>query len=361
MPALRQPSRPHTKIWPLLLQALLQGNSEEHRFPQVQMKSILILVLVSILIIPPTIIIIMFESIAFLVALAGSSIGAAWDLKTTEIPDEIPYAMIAIALIIYGAQSLLAWDYWPIIDSVIVGSALFGFGFVMYHLGQWGGGDAKLLSAIGFLLPSLPMPLAESTANISVSSASFLSFYLSLPFPAKYVFNVFLVGAGYMMIYAFVIAARNSNVVTAFKKDMKASSNVFLSASVLLFVVFLLLNYFIYLEFQIPVSMDLILMNSAVILFATVGVFTVWRFARAVENVGFKKKIPVRRLRVGDVLLDSKVWEGIEEKDIRRIKRSGKSYVWIKEGVRFAPAFPFALLFMIYFGDAFLLLFRIFG
>jgi len=323
------------------------------------MKSILILVLVSILIILPTIIIIMFESIAFLVALAGSSIGAAWDLKTTEIPDEIPYAMIAFALTIYGVQSLQAWDYWPIINSIIVGSALFGFGFVMYHLGQWGGGDAKLLSAIGFLLPSLPW--TASAPELSISSASFLSFYLSLPFPAKYVFNVFLVGAGYMMIYAFVIAARNSNVISAFKKDMKASSNVFISASVLLFVVFLLLNYFIYLEFQIPVSMDLILMNSAVILFATVGVFTVWRFARAVENVGFKKKIPVSKLRVGDVLLDSKVWEGIEEKDIRRIKRSGKSYVWIKEGVRFAPAFPFALLFMVYFGDAFLLLFRIFG
>ncbi len=74
-----------------------------------------------------------------------------------------------------------------------------------------------------------------------------------------------------------------------------------------------------------------------------------------------KKRIPVSKLRVGDVLLSSKLWEGITEKELKRIKRSGKRYVRIKEGVRFGPAFPLALLFTIYFGDTILFLIRAMG
>ncbi|MCS7106355.1 MAG: hypothetical protein NZ942_03500, partial [Candidatus Aenigmarchaeota archaeon] len=65
------------------------------------------------------------------------------------------------------------------------------------------------------------------------------------------------------------------------------------------------------------------------------------------------------KLKVGDVLAESKLWEGITQKDLIKIKKSGKKYVVIKEGVRFAPAFPLALLFTLYFGDVFPLIFRL--
>ena len=70
------------------------------------------------------------------------------------------------------------------------------------------------------------------------------------------------------------------------------------------------------------------------------------------EEIGFKKRIPISELKVGDVPVDYKVWEGITEKELKKIKRSGRKYIWIKEGVRFAPAFPLALLFTLFFGDA---------
>ena len=84
---------------------------------------------------------------------------------------------------------------------------------------------------------------------------------------------------------------------------------------------------------------------------ASAGLYILWKFVKAVENVGFKKKIPVSKLRVGDVPDYYKIWEGITEKEIRKIKKSGKKYIWIKEGVRFAPAFPLALLFTLIMGD----------
>jgi hypothetical protein len=89
---------------------------------------------------------------------------------------------------------------------------------------------------------------------------------------------------------------------------------------------------------------------------ASAGLYILWKFVKAVENVGFKKKIPVSKLKVGDVPDYYKIWEGVTEKEIKKIKKSGKRYIWIKEGVRFAPAFPIALLFTLFYGDGILFL-----
>jgi prepilin signal peptidase PulO-like enzyme (type II secretory pathway) len=164
-----------------------------------------------------------------------------------------------------------------------------------------------------------------------------------------------------MMLYAFYVAARNRSVLAAFGRDVKASSRVFLAAASALFVVFAFVNWMIYQNFKVQTSLQLMLSNSLLPVLATAGVFLVWRFARAVENVGFRRNVSVSQLRVGDVLEKSKVWEGVTAADIRRIKKSGVRSMRIKEGVRFAPAFPLALLFTLYAGDAIMLVFRFLG
>jgi len=97
-----------------------------------------------------------------------------------------------------------------------------------------------------------------------------------------------------------------------------------------------------------------LIINSFVVLMVSLLLFLVWKFVKAVEEIAFKKRIPVSKLRVGDVLLESKVWEGVTGKELRAIKRSGKKFIWIKSGICFAPAFPLALLFTVYFGDGIL-------
>lgn len=294
----------------------------------------------------------MIQFLLFTVALLGSSIAAAWDLKTTEIEDKIPYTMIAIALVVYGLQSIIEWDYTLILNSVVVGGLFFVFGFVLYYFGQWGGGDAKLLSAIGFLLP-----------NIGALDSIFPNMALLFPFPVSYLFNVFFVGATYMLLYAFALTVTNKKIVYEFKRDVKASANIIVVASVALLVIFLFMNWIFAKHFQISLINEapLILVGSLTPLALTIGVFLIWKFVRAVENVAFKKRVHVKKLKVGDVLLSSKLWEGLTEKELKRIRRSNKKYVWIKEGVEFAPTFPLALLFTVYFGDAILFLLRILG
>lgn len=285
-----------------------------------------------------------FEVILLSTAFIGSTLSAIYDLKTTEIPDKIPYAMIAVGLLLFGIQSYLTWSYWPIVKSLAVGLSLLGFGFLMYYFGQWGGGDAKVLSAMGFLLPELSETFTKSSL---------------LPFSLSYTVNVFLVGAAYMIIYAFIVALTHRKVFIKFLDDMKASSKVLSIGSVALFITFLSINWFLMNYFQLTFDMEFVLKNSLLPLAATIGLFVIWKFSKAVEKVGFKKRIRVSKLKVGDVLNKSKLWEGITKKDLRKIKRSRRKYIVIKEGVRFAPSFPLALIFTLYFGDGLLLFARV--
>jgi Flp pilus assembly protein protease CpaA len=281
------------------------------------------------------------EFISLVIALAGSSIAALFDLKTTEIPDEIPDVMIAVGLIFAGVQAYQQWNVWPFLNSAIAGLGLLGFGFVMYHFGQWGGGDAKLLAGIGFLIPQLPSGFIPESF---------------LPFPLVFLFNLFLVGAAYMLIYAVIFAMMNKKIILEFEKGMKAISKHLLLFSIFLLVLFVFFNLYLSKTFHTPMTAYQLLLNSFIPFVGTIALFMVWKFAKIVEGVGFKKRIPISKLRIGDVMLESKLWEGITEKELKKIKKSGKRYVVIKEGVRFGPSFPLALIFTLYFGNGMLLL-----
>lgn len=273
----------------------------------------------------------MFESISFFIALIGSTIGGIYDLKTSDMLDVIPYTMIVIALLIHGITSYFMFSYWPILNSILIGLGFLGFGYVMYFLGQWGGGDAWMLSAIGFLLPSFDKKLF-------------------FPFPMSYLLNVFIVGTAYMLAYALVYTFINRKILFHFKKEMKANSKILTMGSLVLFCAILSSNLFLTEYFGLNLNFNLTLTNSILIVLVTIGFFIIYKFAKTVEDFGFKKRIPVSKLKPGDVLLENKLWKGIAKKEIRKIKRK-KKYVWIKEGVRFAPTFPLALLFTFYFGD----------
>lgn len=279
------------------------------------------------------------QTISLATAFVGTGIAAIWDLKTTEVPDQLPYAMIAIALLLFGYQSFVEWNYKPILYSAVAGLGFLAFGYVMYYLGQWGGADAWILSAIGFLLP------------FGYTQTMF-------PFPISFLFNLFLVGAAYMIVYAAVFALMNKKIIFQFTKELKANSKLTLIGLTGLFIVLLLVNWYVSKTFLSTVNPSMILVNSLFPLGLTVFLFLIWRFAHAVEEYGFKKKIPLSKLKIGDMLLEEKKLVGITKEQLSKIKKSGKRYVMIKEGVRFGPSFIIALAFTLYFGDAILLFLR---
>jgi Flp pilus assembly protein protease CpaA len=278
----------------------------------------------------------MFSEIRFLIALVGSAIGGAYDLKTTEIPDIIPHAMIVLALFLAIVESLIQRSYLPIFYSLATGLPFLALGFLLYYFGQWGGGDAKLLAAVVFLLPTKP---------------TFLNFNFLLPFPVTYLLNVLYVGAAYMILYALVLAFMEKKILREFFKKVKASATFFSLAALACFIAFLSINWYIANLLDLEKDFFVLLRNSLLPLVLFVSLILLWKFVKVVEDVGFKKRISVSKLKVGDVLLESKRWDGITEAELRKIKKSGKKFVTIKTGVRFGPVFSLALLFTFFYGD----------
>lgn len=272
-------------------------------------------------------------NIPLLTAFIGSIIASIYDLKTTEVPDEIPLIMILIGVSFYSFQTIFTNNIVFLKTSLIAGISLLAFGILMYYSGQWGGADALILSALGFLLPFTPKNFKKTV----------------FPFPLTYLLNSFFVGAVYLISYALIVSFRNKKIVKKFLVEIKGGMRNILFFSTITFFVLSGLSIFIsssYFNISIKTFLYPLIVTLLTILF-----FIIIQFAKCVEKVGFRKRIPVSKLKVGDILLSFKQLRGIKREEIREIKKSGKKYVWIKFGIPYAPTFPLTLIFTLYFGD----------
>lgn len=289
----------------------------------------------------------MFEVISLIILLFGLALAAAFDVKITptEIPDDLSHALIILGIFFSFLEAQIQFNFQILMNSLIYGISFLAFGFLLYKLGQWGGGDAKVLASVGFF-----SPLLSTFLNQPLTSFAF-----------GYLMNVFVIGAVYMIFYSIVLAFMNRKIMSNFLQNAKSSSKVIVISFCFLFLIVALLNLHLFKIFGIYVELNSILLNSFLICFSATCLFLLWIFVKSVENVAFKKRIPTSRLKVGDVLLESKVWEGLTEEEVKRIKKSGKKFVWIKEGVRFAPTFPLALIFTLFYGNSISFIFSFFG
>ncbi|MCD6381373.1 MAG: prepilin peptidase, partial [Candidatus Aenigmarchaeota archaeon] len=107
--------------------------------------------------------------LTFFIALFGSLIAGLWDLKTTEIPEEIPALMTGFGLFIWFIYALSIGNMYPLFLSVIVGTMFLSIGWVFYRMGQWGDGDAAIMASIGYLVPFFPsIPLFSFSFFVNI-------------------------------------------------------------------------------------------------------------------------------------------------------------------------------------------------
>ncbi|OYT42232.1 MAG: hypothetical protein B6U78_01740 [Candidatus Aenigmarchaeota archaeon ex4484_224] len=273
--------------------------------------------------------------IPFLIAFFGSLISGLYDLKTTEIPDYVPNFMILFGIGYYFLIGILTHNFYYFEKSLEFGFLSYFFGFFLFVFGQWGEGDARLLAGISFLLPFHPF------------------FQTYFPFPLIFVFNLFLVGTVYMLIYAFVFSLlRSKKIFSIFKNEIKKRKKILTSFFVLIFIFLSSISYFLSILLGIRFSFDFVFLS----IFSSLSIillYLIFLFSKTVEKFGFIKRISVKKLKEGDVLLENKIWIGLTKKEIEKLKKSGKKFVYIKEGVRFGLAFFLALIFSIYFPEIF--------
>ena len=269
------------------------------------------------------------------IGIAGFGLAAYWDLKTTEFPDWLPYSIIGLGLGARVVFSLLTGEWRFLVNSMVFGLAFLGMGLAMYFMRQWGDGDAWLLGALGFLFPD--------SAGYSIPHAGLTA---QFPFPLVLLFNFFITAFCYLIAYSIALGAKNRKKTRKFLSELRSGLKGILSIVALFTAASTVVVLYLSLFLRAGLNATLpILLFPGLVFFMTVFM----RYGRFVEANLFRKRIPVGRLRPGDVLVSDR-WRGITEKEIEKLRRKG-GHVWIKEGVRFAPVFLITILVTLFYGN----------
>ncbi len=258
--------------------------------------------------------------LSYAVAFVLLMIASYTDWRTTEVPDWLSYAGIAIAFALRGLWSVQMLDIMPLAEGVVGCLACGAAGAALYYARQWGGGDAKILMAMGALLG----------ANIIL---------------ANFVLNMALVGGLYGLTWMVALSIKNAQavkkeVITLMRHPELARMKKYAYACVvLLFIAGIFL--------QDP----LVRMFSFVIAFVVLALYYMFTFTKAVENVCLIKKLKPNQLMEGDWVLTAVKQKGryvcrptdlgITKKQIQQLKKLKKT-VTIKAGIPFVPSFLFA-------------------
>jgi hypothetical protein len=272
----------------------------------------------------------MLEYILLVIGIAGLGLGGYWDLKYTEFPDWLPYSIISLALIVRAVFAFLLNDAWIFLSALIVGAVFLGFGLLLYFTKQWGDGDAWLLGAMGFLFPY----------------SGFVS--TMLPFPLTMLFNFFIISLFYLIAYSIALGVMNPGVWKKFMAKVKKNSKIIVALALVFFSFSWGSAAYLY---SVGVASSTV--TLVIFPFLLIFILLFSYYGKVIEEGVFKRKVSVKELKVGDVLVNDK-WKGLTEKEIQKLHKKGGN-VWIKEGTRFAPVFLITMLITIFYGDLILL------
>ncbi len=125
-----------------------------------------------------------------LIAIAGLLIATYTDLRDRTIPNQLTYAMIFIGIAGHLLEAILTSSLTPILFSVGGAAIAFASAYILWRAGAWAGGDVKLFTALGALVP-LPYAIVPS-------------FYSQFPvFPFLVLMNSVLIAFPFIMLFVF--------------------------------------------------------------------------------------------------------------------------------------------------------------
>ncbi|MFH1722376.1 MAG: A24 family peptidase [Candidatus Altiarchaeota archaeon] len=274
-------------------------------------------------------------SILFLVA------ASIEDLKTGEIPEKISFGLGGLILIIAASKSILEYDVNYLIQSLFLGIIYFAVGYVLYYLGQWGGGDVKVTASLGCALGFL------SANGFSWPSSTWV------PFQANFFINVAVLSTPYVLIYTIIIGLSKPDLFRKFFNSFrqeKLMTLVFISS----FAPLLLAAY----------TKNLLLVE----VYALIPLLVLSTiYLKIVESEAMRKTISVNDIKEWDIVAEDVksegktiAWkrdiEGVSKKQIEEIQKLAEigmipKDITIKWGVKFAPTLLLAFIFTVWKGN----------
>lgn len=282
----------------------------------------------------------MIDYFIFGIAFFGLLIGSITDIKKREVPDWISYGMVFSALGLRLLHSLITGDWMYFVWGLLGFGILFGLAYLMFYTGQWGGGDSKLLIAMGALFATFPSFLKET----------FNPFFGGFPFLVAYWLNILIVGAVYAIIWSFIVG------VIHFKQFSKKSKEKLKKFRTSRYVIYALALVF----FTVSFLIDNFVIKIAVIMLGLLVFvsYFMWIFIKAVEESCMYKHVSPSELTEGDWVVKDIIVNGkficgpknlgVEMRHINRLKELEKQNklkrVLIKTGIPFIPSFFVAFI-----------------
>lgn len=268
------------------------------------------------------------------------------DIKTKEIPNWINFSLVIIAFSIFSIKSMNQGNADPILKSIKYFLIFLVIGNLMYYTKQWGGGDSKLLIALGAAIPVYPEFLLNFfTPNLTNS------------LPLTFLINLVIVGSLYGLIYTLILVFKNTKKVSKkFRKILNSHKNLnkFLIASALIGTLFFISSTNLLIK-----TISLLVLVSPVIL------SYIFILTKATEQVAMYKEINSADLQEGDWIKDKIIINkktiysprgmGVTKEQINIIKKHKKK-VTIKDGIAFAPPFLIAVILSLIYGNVIFLI-----
>ncbi len=237
------------------------------------------------------------------------------DLKFKEVPNWLCFSLIVFGLGVRFFYSLFSNDFNFLYQGIFGLGIFFLIGNMLYYARFFAGGDAKLLIALGVILP-----FGNSFfENLNIFLWWFILFFIS--------------GAVYGLGATIFFTVRD------FKKIKKEFVHVFKKNKSYFWCFLILFGIFLGISFIEK-------------LFLVLGIFSLLGFlfyvyGKAIEESSMVRDVRVKDLREGDWLytdlrLGGKIlasnWEGLSNKEIALIKKH-KKFVKIRQGIAFVPVF----------------------
>lgn len=248
------------------------------------------------------------------------------DLKSREVANWLNFSLIIFALAVRLFYSVFTSDYNYLLFGVFGLAVFFILAHIFYYIKLFAGGDAKLMIALGAIIPF---------------ASTFYDNILIL-----FVFTVALLVAGalYSIVYSGVLVLQNQEAFQReFKKTFEKSKGLVILCilgSVLLLLFPLFTGYF-----------EFVLIPVVLFIFPYLYIYL-----KAVESACLIKKVDTGKLTIGDWLAeDIKIgnrkieaaWEGLSEKDLRYLKKNYKEKILVRYGIPFTPSFLIAFLVLV--------------
>src|SRR3989338_6853087 len=237
--------------------------------------------------------------IFFLLALLGLVIGSYTDFKTREVPDWFSYGLIFAGVFLHGVYSAVIWSWTPLLYSLFGLGIGIGIALAMFYLGQWGGGDSKMMMALGAIIEKEFSRIYHEKKNIFLR-------------------RILVIAAIILIIFS-----------------------LFLPLSLKIYLIVLIMVIFAsYLLYIFAKSIEKCCMIKKV------------NHSVLTEGDWIAKDVVVRKKRIcGPKDL------GISLEQIEKLKKLHVKEVLVKEGIPFVPSFLIAFLFSYFFGNVLFLLF----